>query len=132
MTSYSDKKVLLVEDDQILRDILVPDLSQHFTVLTAADGKQAMDVIQTKHPHLILLDLLLPEMDGFNVLENLRSMKDTPYSQTPVIILTNLGDPQSIMKAQQFGIQSYFTKSDLKMSSLIREIESLLTNHPLP
>lgn len=124
---YQDKKILLVEDDTVLRNTLVPELALYFTVLTAKDGAEAWEIIQSARPDAIVLDLLLPKLDGFQVLSQLRSSHDPELAKTPVLVLSNLDDPQSIMKAEKVGIQGYFPKSEVSVKSLVTHIENIFS-----
>src|SRR5579863_6001237 len=88
----SPKKILVVEDDKALRDILVDKLSAFFNynILQAADGEEAVAIIFSQKPDLVLLDLLLPKMDGFAILEKIRKDADAGISSIKVIVLSNL------------------------------------------
>lgn len=124
--SNFDKKILIVEDDDMLRSILVSQLGLAYSVIPAADGQEAMQQIKTFHPHLILLDLLLPKIDGFQILEQLRALPDPEAAQTKVVVISNLSDIESIQKAQKYGIAEYFTKVDIDLGTLKGRIAQIL------
>jgi DNA-binding response OmpR family regulator len=95
------KKILVVEDDGSMREIVSHKLELHgFEVIQAEDGKVALELFQQKKPDLVLLDLMLPEVDGFAVLENIRKNSDPGLSATPVIILSNVWNDKDILRCK--------------------------------
>ena len=125
-----NKTILVVEDDDMLRTLLMEQIVNKYIAVPAKDGQEAIDQITQKQPDLIILDLLLPKVDGFQVLETLRAMPDPKVAATPVIIVSNLSDDASIEKAQSYKIEAYFTKSDVTLGSLIHRIERVLNKEP--
>lgn len=115
----NQKKVLVVEDDNMLRNIIMSQLTPAYKVLAARDGEEAMQIITSQQPNLIILDLLLPKVGGFAVLERLRALPDKALAETPVIIVTNLADPQNVERAKQYGVVAYYTKADITLSALV-------------
>ena len=113
------KKVLVVEDDGMLRDLLVRHFKASFTVLAAEDGEQALALAKQNYPDIILLDLLLPKVDGFQVLEQL------PKEQRkyPVVILTNFADEKSRERGRELSVDDYFIKKDMTIKSLLEMVE---------
>jgi len=120
------KKILIVEDDAILLLTLADNLIQEgFDVIKAKDGEEGLATALCEHPDLILLDILLPKMDGFTLLKKLR--EDKWGKHVPVIILTNLGSPASISKALETikGLEEhlvYLVKSDWKIKDIIAKV----------
>lgn len=125
MADFS-KKILIVEDDDSLRNILLDQLALNYSVIPAADGAEALEQIKTFHPDLILLDLLLPKIDGFKILKQLRSLPDPKDSNTHVIVISNLSDPESIKKITELKIDEYFTKADIDLGTLKGRINAIL------
>ena len=119
------KKILFVEDDTFLADILQQSLTQAaFQVSIARDGEEAVTVVKKLQPDLILLDLLLPKLDGFGVLEKLRS--DPSTATIPVIILSNLMDQDSMTKGKRLGISAYMIKASTVPDEIIAKIKEVL------
>jgi len=120
------KKILVVEDEQILlRALNVELLSQGFEVLSAKDGETGLRLINEEKPGLVLLDLILPKMHGFEVLKAIKSNEDT--KEIPVIILSNLGQDSDIKKAEELGAAGYFVKASTDLSELSKIINKILT-----
>ncbi|MFB3896184.1 MAG: response regulator [bacterium] len=108
----SPKKILIIEDDLIMRDIVVRKLSYFgHDISVASDGKEGLEIIAKETPDLIVLDLLLPEMDGFTVLERIRSNENKKIASTPVIILSNLWSNQDKARIQELKVEDYLIKS---------------------
>lgn len=121
----SKKIILIVEDDEVLLRALYLNFHKNeYTIATATDGDTAVKMAQRLKPDLILLDLLLPKMNGFDVLKNIKS--DPAVKDTPVIILSNLGDDSDIAKAKALGSVDYFVKSNVKLAELSEKIKSVL------
>ena len=115
------RRVLLVEDDRYLRKAAAAMLRrQGFTVLTAEDGEEALRVA-AERPDLILLDLIMPKIQGFEVLKALK--RDPRTSGIPVVILSNLGQESDSKAAREMGAVDYWVKSNLDLEELVRRIE---------
>lgn len=120
------KKILVVEDDPAMRDIVSLKLQNSgFTVFQAQDGKEALEVFDKNHPDLILLDLMLPEVDGFTVLETIRKMPDPALSQTPVIVLSNLWSDKDILRAKDLLVQEYLVKAYFTTEEIMNKINQV-------
>ncbi len=117
---------LIAEDDPVLRDLYVRKFSRtEFSVSTAANGQEALQMIERDPPDLVILDLNMPVMDGFSVLEKLPKSRRT----FPVIIITNFDDEQSRTRAESLSIDGYFVKKDMTIQSLVDMVDSLLKSH---
>jgi len=115
------RRVLLVEDDRYLRKAAAAMLRrQGFTVLTAEDGEEALR-LAAERPDLILLDLIMPKIQGFEVLKALK--RDPRTSGIPVVILSNLGQESDSKAAREMGAVDYWVKSNLDLEELVRRIE---------
>ena len=129
MTNES-KKIVVVEDDLAMREIVVHKLSSKgFHVKEAENGKLGLELIQAEKPDLVLLDLMMPELDGFGVLTALRNLPDKKLANTPVIVLSNLWSNEDILKAKSFGVadflvKAYFTPEDI-FGKIVKILESL-------
>jgi DNA-binding response OmpR family regulator len=125
-TDFTDGvKILVVEDDVFLQDLLSRKLSREKCELFYAnDGQVALDMIQKEKPTIILLDLLLPTMDGFEVLKKIRENPD--FKTTPVMILSNLGRKEDLDKATELGATDFLIKANFSMDEIISRIKKVL------
>lgn len=122
------KKILIVEDDTSLMKILVDGLSlSNFELLQALDGEQAISMIMDKHPDLILLDLLLPKLDGFAVLERLRKYPEIGLAETHVVVLSNLWSNKDILRAKALKVEEYFVKANTNVEEVFAKIKEILS-----
>jgi len=119
------KRILLAEDDRFLRKAAEVTLRRHgFTVLTASDGEAALQMVRAETPDLVLLDLIMPRLQGFEVL---RTLKQDPATEAiPVIVLSNLGQPSDVQQAMEEGAAAYFVKADLSLQALVQRVEEAL------
>ena len=118
--------ILIVEDDQVLlRALYILFHEGEYTIATATDGDTAVKMAQRLNPDIILLDLLLPKIDGFGVIKNLKA--NPKLKDTPIIVLSNLGDDASVEKAKTLGAQDYFVKAGTDLEVLEEKIKKLIT-----
>jgi DNA-binding response OmpR family regulator len=119
------KKILVAEDDKFLASAYRVKLTKaNFEVKIVANGKDALDSLESFVPDLIILDLMMPGIDGFTVLETIK--KNEKYKGIPVLVASNLGESEDIVKATKLGASDYIVKTDLSMKKLIEKINSLL------
>ena len=124
--SGEPRRILVAEDDRFLRKAAEMALKrQGYTVLTAADGEEALRAAQSELPDLILLDLIMPKLNGFDVLQALK--KEAPTAKIPVIVLSNLGQDRDVQQAMDAGAAAYFIKTDLSLHALVQRVEETLT-----
>ena len=125
MLKRNEIVILLVEDDKFLRELLAGKLEREgYTVLGAFDGEEAMQHIKTSRPHLILLDLVLPGMDGFEILTTLKQGTET--ANIPVIVLSNLGSREDIDKAMNLGARDFMVKAHHTPQEILEAIKKIL------
>jgi DNA-binding response OmpR family regulator len=106
------KKILSIEDDAFLSGLVSGKLIESgFSVLTAATGRAGLAMAKSEKPELILLDLMLPDMGGFEILQTLKADPET--TSIPVIILSNLGGREEMEKGMTMGAASYLIKSNV-------------------
>ncbi len=106
------KKILIVEDDEAISNMYQTKLKQEgYEVLSAYNGSDGLNVAKKEKPDLILLDVILPQLDGFAVLEELKQGRDT--AKIPVVMLTNLSTNEDQTKAKKFGADGYLVKASL-------------------
>ncbi len=117
------KKILLAEDDKPIATALELKLSSSgYSITVAENGKIAYELASKEKFDLVLLDLIMPVMDGFEVLEHLKKDK----YKTPIIVLSNLGQDEDRKRAKELGAKDYFIKSDIDLSQIIEYIQKYL------
>lgn len=121
------KKRIFVADDRaevlsMLQDALT---AKGFEVKTSKDPKEMVKIIKIFQPHLILLDLLMPDLDGFEICQILNNDPET--QGIPIIIMSGLGDPVDIKKAYKLGVVDYFTKP-FALDAIVAKIEKAIAN----
>ncbi|HLE44285.1 MAG TPA: response regulator [Methylomirabilota bacterium] len=118
-------RILLAEDDRFLRKAAEATLRQNgFTVLTAVDGEEALRLARAEAPDLVLLDLIMPKMQGFEVLRTLK--QDPATAGIPVIVLSNLGQDSDVQRALEAGAAAYLIKANLPLHDLVLRVRATL------
>ena len=119
------KKILLVEDDEMLHNMYTQKFkSQGYDVVSAFNGSEGVKLAGEKKPDLILLDIIMPKMDGFVALKKIRKNPDT--AKIPVIILTNLGQEDDIKKGKELGADDYFIKANHTPAEVVQKVKTVL------
>jgi len=120
-------KILLAEDDKFLRDICGTKLiKEGFQVVEAIDGQDVIKVLQKEKPNIILLDIVLPSVNGFEILAQIRGNADPQIAKTPVLMLSNLGQEDDIKKAMELGANDYLIKSNFTTQEITDKIKKTL------
>ena len=120
------KKILIIEDDEFLRAIAAKKIkTDGYDVAVAIDGPSALEIAKTEKPDLILLDLLLPGLSGFEVLEKLRG--EAEFKATPILIFSNLGQADDIAKAKSLGSTDFLVKANFTLEEVSTKIKSYLS-----
>ncbi len=115
-------KILVVEDDKFLREMITRKLDKEgYEVVEAVDGEKGEEKIKAEKPDMVLLDLILPGIDGFEVLERIK--KDPSTSDIPVIILSNLGQKAEIEKGLKLGALDFLIKAHFTPAEIIEKIK---------
>ncbi len=115
------KKILIVEDEEILLELLQKRLTQEdYQVAIAKDGIEGLEKIKEDIPDLILLDIVMPRMGGFEMMKELQ--KDEKFSQIPIIIISNSGQPVEIDLAQKLGARDWLIKTDFEPQEVIEKV----------
>ncbi len=118
-------KIVLVEDDTFLAGMYVSKLTHDsLEVQLATDGKQGLKLIQEQRPDLVLLDIVLPKLSGFDILKTIR--QDPALKDTPVILLTNLGGREDVERGLSLGATDYVIKAHFLPSEVVTKIKRLL------
>lgn len=119
------KKILLIEDDSFLISMYATKFElENFKVVAAEDGEKGLNLAAKEKPDIILLDILLPKMNGFEVLKELKNNKET--NQIPVILLTNLSQKNEIEQGLALGAQDYLIKAHFMPSEVMDKIKKVL------
>lgn len=119
------KTILLVEDDVFLSSLLkVRFQKENFTVVHVVDGEEALNFLRENKPDLILLDIILPKKSGFEVLEAARS--DPQLNQSPIIIISNLGQESDIQTGKELGAIEYLVKARTSIEDLVLRVKQYL------
>lgn len=122
-------KIILVEDEQLLREICSKKLQKMgFNVSTAIDGAEALKKIKNEKPDLVLLDIMLPTMDGFEILKQLRSEANPAVAKIPVVMLSNLGQDSDVKRAMQLGANAYMIKAEFTTDEITMKVKEVLGN----
>jgi DNA-binding response OmpR family regulator len=128
-TETNSKKIVIVEDNIAMREIVVHKLAANgFAVSEAGDGKQGIDLIIKEKPDLVLLDLMLPEVDGFQVLETIRKHADKQVANTPIIVLSNLWSNKDILKTKALKVQAYLVKAYFTTEEILKKVNDVLAD----
>lgn len=120
------KKILIVEDDRFLAKAYQYAFEDkpEYEIELAYDGEEALETLKKSSPDLVLLDLILPKIDGFTVLESMRS--DSKLKKIKVIIASNLGSEKEVNRAKKLGVDTYIVKSETSVHDVMQSIESAL------
>ena len=119
------KKVLVIEDDELVSRVYGIKLQQEgLEVIMAKDGEEGLQRTMSDKPDLVLLDLMLPNKDGFWYLEEMS--KKPELKQVPVIVLSNLGQKVDMDKATELGAKDYFVKADSSIGGIVDKVKSYL------
>lgn len=124
-TSSADagKAILIVEDEKPLSHALKLKLSHEgYEVIIAGDGEEGIAQTSLKQFDLILIDIIMPKMDGFTMLSKLKESGNT----TTVIVLSNLGQEEDIVKAKELGVKDYMVKSNTPISKIVEVVNAIL------
>jgi CheY-like chemotaxis protein len=122
------KKILIAEDDFFIRDIYSKVFSASgYQVEVAVDGEETLEKIKNQQYDLIILDIMMPKLTGLDVLRQLRVML-APIKDTPVFILSNLGQQNIIEEAFKIGMDGYMIKSQMTPQQIVEEINTYFSN----
>ncbi len=120
----ASRKILWVEDDKFLSNILVKKFeSSGHKVLKATDGEGALRLAEQETPDIIVLDILLPGMNGFDILQKLKA--NPKMKNVPAIMLSNMNKPSDIEKAKSLGAQKFLVKAAVSLDEIVKEVDQL-------
>lgn len=117
--------VALIEDDPLIAEMYTTKFTKEgYALHHAADGFAGLEMVKKEKPDIILLDIIMPKMDGFQVLQELR--KTLEFKDTPVVMLTNLGQEEDVQKGRQLGATDYFIKTNFTPAAIVDKVKELL------
>ncbi len=115
------KKVIIVDDDELLRKLLTRKLKEEgYEVVLAVDGKEGVEKIKEEKPDLILMDIVMPNMDGFQAMEEIQ--KDESISHIPIVVVSNSGQPVEIDRAKKLGASDWLVKTEFDPQEVINKV----------
>lgn len=119
------KKILLVEDDEMLVTMYTDKFKREgYEVQSALNGSDGLKLASSYRPDVILLDVVMPKMDGFTVLKKLKKKMDT--KDIPVILLTNLGQEEDVKKGKELGAEDYYIKANHTPAQIVEKVKSTI------
>jgi DNA-binding response OmpR family regulator len=118
-------RILIVEDDKFVRELISQKLTEEkFEVSSAKDGEEGVLKIESEKPDLVLLDLILPGIDGFEVISKIRENPDT--ESIPIVILSNLGEKKDVDRGIKLGANDYMIKAHFTPKEIVEKVRSIL------
>ena len=125
MTNMRDATILIVEDDKDLREAITTGLTaESFTVLQAKDGVEGYELALKEHPDVILLDIMMPNMNGHEALAKIRN--DSWGKDAKVIFLTALSDAENVVQAVEKGSEEYIVKSNASLADIVATVKRII------
>lgn len=120
-----NKKILIIEDDANLRNVLEEFFeAEKMLVKTASDGESGLKSLRDFLPDVVLLDIILPKKDGYEIIKEIKS--DDKVKDIPIILLTNLGGLNDIEKALALGATTYLVKGDYQVKEIVEKVKEIL------
>jgi len=127
LTVMAEKQsnILLIEDEEVLANMYETKFkNEGFRIRKALDGEAGLKMVAEEKPELILLDIIMPKLDGFSVLKRLKANEAT--KDIPVVLLTNLGQNEDVDKGQKLGAVGYLVKANLTPSEVVKKVKEFL------
>jgi len=120
-----NKSVLVIEDDKFLRELLINKLvTEGYKIEGAVDGKEAFAILEKGRPDLIILDIILPDINGFEILEKIRA--NQAWAPVPVIILSNLDQKEDMDRAKALGAIDFMIKANFSLNEVLAHVKKAL------
>lgn len=119
------KKILVVEDDIFISDIYQVKFTQEgFEVAIAVNGLEALKILDNFRPDIILLDIIMPQMDGIETLKKIKN--NDKWKNIPIIMLTNISEKEKVEESEEMGVNDYLVKSQFTPSEVVGKVNALL------
>ncbi len=116
------KKILIIEDEEIISNLLAKKLSQvGYEVRIAFNGKEGLEMLYKEKPDLVLIDIVMPQKDGFETIAEMKS--DQTLKDIPIIIVSNSGQPVELDKAREMGVQDWLIKTDFDPQEVLVKVK---------
>jgi|SRR6056297_221518 len=121
------KQILIIEDEEILLDVLDKKLTRaNYEVLISRNGEEGLEILKEEQPDLILLDILMPKMNGFEFLEKKNKIKK--IKDIPVMIVSNSGQPVELSKAKKLGVDDWIIKVSFDPDEVLEKVKKIFTS----
>jgi len=121
------KTILIIEDEEILLGLLQKKLKQEgYNVLVAREGREGLSEMKKQKPDLVLLDIVMPIMDGFEVIKAMKA--DEEIKDIPVIIISNSGQPVELNKAKELGVKDWLIKTEFDPQEVVEKVKKQIGN----
>lgn len=122
------KKILIIEDEEVLLGLIRRKLNQEgYQVDIAKDGQEGLEKMKESKPDLILLDIIMPKMGGFEIMEKVS--KDEKLKNIPIIIISNSGQPVELERAKKLGVKDWLIKTDFDPQEVVDKVKKQLGNY---
>ncbi len=119
------KKILIVEDEELIKSLLQKKLvKEGYDVSTASNGEEGLEVMRRVSPDLILLDIIMPKMGGFEMMEEMR--RDEKLEKIPVIVISNSGQPVELDRAKKLGAKDWLIKTNFDPEEVLEKVKKQL------
>lgn len=119
------KKILIIEDNEEIMGLLSQKISDvGYQVIEARDGEEGLRLLRSDQPDLVLLDIILPNIDGLELLKRKQALSET--KDIPVVVISNSGAPAEISQAQRLGAVDWITKTEFSLQETIDKIEKII------
>lgn len=124
-TEFGQKSILIIEDDSFLANIYKNKFeAEGYKVYTETNGESGFESFIKKVPNLVLLDVLLPKLDGFSLIKKAKEHKKIKH--VPIVLLTNLGHKEDVKKGMDLGAEDYLIKAHFKPSETVKKVKNIL------
>ena len=117
------KKIALIDDEPTISNLYSQILGEEFSVVTAFNGKEGLDLIEKEKPDLIMVDIRMPEMDG---LEMIKALKAKGQMEMPVLVLTNLVEDEKVAEAIELGVKDYIAKDKVTGQAVLDKVKEFI------
>jgi len=124
------KNILIIEDDKFLGDVLLERFNKEgFKTILSRDGREGLGLIKKLKPNLVLLDIILPTLNGYEILE--AKTKDSEIKDIPVIIISNSGQPVELSRVLDLGVKDYFVKAQFSPDEVMAKVKDFMSDSPV-